>query len=108
MAFSAASPTRMTDPALVDRHIWLAGLLNPAPGERVVDLGCGEGVVLKLVLTRLDGGAAVGVDRDVEALRALTSVPGPGARARLVAAALADPLPLADRSVDADLVDLES
>jgi ubiquinone/menaquinone biosynthesis C-methylase UbiE len=89
--------TRMTDPALADRHAWLAGLIAPAPGERVVDLGCGEGVVLDLVLPRLDGGVAVGVDLDVGSLEAL----GSSSRAALVAADLAHPLPLADRSVDA-------
>jgi SAM-dependent methyltransferase len=93
--------TRMTDPALADRSAWLAGLIDAAPGERVVDLGCGEGAVLELVVTRLDGGVAVGVDNDLEALRALTSVPGSGLRAPLVAADLAHPLPLADGSFDA-------
>ena len=89
--------TRMTDPALAGRHAWLAGLIAPAPGERVVDLGCGEGMVLDLVQTRLDGGVAVGVDLDVGSLETLR----PSSRAALVAADLADTLPLADRSVDA-------
>jgi len=93
--------TRMTDPALVDRHAWLAGLIDPVEGERVVDLGCGEGAVLELLLTRLGDGVGVGVDRDVEPLQALTPVLGPGSRAALVASDLDDPLPLADRSVDA-------
>jgi SAM-dependent methyltransferase len=94
--------TRIADAALMDRHTWLAGLIDPAPGERVVDLGCGEGAVLELVLAHLDGGVAVGVDLDEEALRALTSVSGVvGSRASPVAADLARPLPLADRSIDA-------
>jgi SAM-dependent methyltransferase len=87
----------MTDPALTGRHAWLAGLIAPAPGERVVDLGCGENMVLDLVQPRLAGGVAVGLDLDVGALQDLRS----SSRAPLVAADLAHPLPLADRSVDA-------
>lgn len=93
--------TRKTDPALVDRYAWLADLINPAPGERVVDLGCGESSVLELVLPRLDGGVAVGIDSDVETLQAARSVPESGSRTALLAADLAHPLPLADGSMDA-------
>ena len=102
---SAAAPaqriTRMTDPALAERHAWLAGLLAPARRERVVDLGCGEGAVLGLLLSQLGDGVALGVDCDVEALQALRVVVGLDSRVPLVAADLADPLPMADRSVDA-------
>lgn len=90
----------MTDPALADRHAWLAGLISPAPGERVVDLGCGESPVLGLVLSKLDSGAAVGIDSDVEALQAARSVLSSGSRAGFIAADLARPLPLADESMD--------
>jgi SAM-dependent methyltransferase len=92
--------TRMTDPALADRHAWLAGLIDPAPGERVADLGCGESSVLGLVLSRLDSGAAVGIDSDVEALHAARSVPSWDSRIEFIAADLARPLPLADGSMD--------
>jgi hypothetical protein len=32
------------DPAVGERHRWLAGLLAARPGELVADLGCGDGV----------------------------------------------------------------
>jgi SAM-dependent methyltransferase len=93
--------TRMTDPALAGRYAWLASLIDPAPGERVVDLGCGESSVLGLVLPRLDGGVAVGIDSDAGALGvAKASVPGPDSRSLFVQADLAGPLPLADASMD--------
>jgi SAM-dependent methyltransferase len=93
--------TRMADPALAGRYTWLAGLIAPAPGERVVDLGCGESPVLDLVLPRLDGGTAVGIDSDPVAMLAAGAPAAPtGTRALLVQADLADPLPLADASMD--------
>jgi len=93
--------TRMTDPVLADRYAWLAGLIAPAAGERVVDLGCGESPVLGLVLPQLEGGLVLGIDSDAGTLQAARSVPGTGSRTPFVAADLADPLPLADGSMDA-------
>jgi SAM-dependent methyltransferase len=93
---------RMADPALADRHAWLAGLVAPAGGERVVDLGCGESPVLELVQTQLDGGVAVGIDLSAEALReARMSLPASGSRMLLIQSDLAGPLPLGDGSMDA-------
>jgi hypothetical protein len=57
-----------------DRSAWLAGLIDPAPAERVVDLGCGESSVLELVLPRVEGGVAVGIDNDVGSLQAAQGV----------------------------------
>jgi SAM-dependent methyltransferase len=91
----------MTDLVLADRYAWLAGLIDPAPGERVVDLGCGESSVLDLILPRLDGGVVVGIDSDVAALGvAKAFIPGPGSRWLFVQADLTGPLPLADASMD--------
>jgi SAM-dependent methyltransferase len=93
--------TRMTDPALAGRYGWLAGLVAPAAGDRVVDLGCGESPVLGLVQAQLDGGVAVGIDDSAEALREIrTSLPPPGSRTLLIQSDLAAPLPLADASMD--------
>lgn len=94
--------TRMTDPALVGRYAWLAGLVAPVAGERVVDLGCGESPVLGLLQAQLDGGVAVGIDRSAEALGELgTSLAASGSRTLLIQSDLAAPLPLADASIDA-------
>jgi SAM-dependent methyltransferase len=93
--------TRMTDPALASRYRWLAGLIAPAAGERVVDLGCGESPILGLVQAQLDGGVAVGIDNNAEALRETrTSLPTSDSRTLLIQSDLAAPLPLADASMD--------
>jgi SAM-dependent methyltransferase len=93
---------QMADPALADRHAWLVDLIAPAAGERLADLGCGESPGLGLVVTRLDGGVAVGIDNSAEALREVrTSVPASGSRTVFIESDLADPLPLADGSMDA-------
>lgn len=92
---------RLADPALAGRNAWLAGLVAPAGGARVVDLGCGESPVLDLVQPGLDGGIAVGIDNSAEALREASMSPPPsGSRMRFVQADLAAPLPLADSSID--------
>jgi SAM-dependent methyltransferase len=93
--------TQMADPVLAGRYVWLADLIAPQAGERVVDLGCGESSVLGLVLTHLDGGMAVGVDNDRAALQeARSSVPASGSRTLFVQADLTNPLPVADASMD--------
>jgi SAM-dependent methyltransferase len=91
----------MADPILADRYAWLAGLIDPAPGDRVADLGSGESSVLGFVLPRLDGGVAVGIDSDADALDAArASIPGLGSPSLFLQADLTRPLPLADASMD--------
>jgi SAM-dependent methyltransferase len=93
---------QLADPALTDRHAWLAGLIAPTAGERVVDLGCGESPIVGLVRSQLDGGVAVGIDNSAEALRELrTSLSVSGSGTLLLQSDLSTPLPLADRSMDA-------
>ena len=41
---------------------WVADLLAPAAGERILDLGCGPGVLLSLAAATVGEGRAVGVD----------------------------------------------
>jgi ubiquinone/menaquinone biosynthesis C-methylase UbiE len=97
----ASRITRMADPALAGRYGWLAGLVAPTAGDRVVDLGCGESPVLGLVQAQLDGGVAVGIDNSAQALReARTSLPRSGSRTLLIQCDLAAPLPLANASMD--------
>lgn len=76
MSDSAAqlSPPAMTprwDPALYARHayVWKYGadlieLLDPRPGERVLDLGCGTGQLSALIAGRR--AEVLGIDRSVE------------------------------------------
>ena len=44
-----------------DRLAWAATVVDPRPGERVLEVGCGHGVLVDLLATR--GADVVGVDR---------------------------------------------
>jgi SAM-dependent methyltransferase len=88
----------MVEPVVPSRHRWLAELLAAAPGDRVVDLGCGTGSTL----AQLAADLLVGVDASAGALAraAEALVPVHGRRFLLVQADLKDPLPIAADSVD--------
>lgn len=91
------------DPAVAARHGWLAALLEVADGDRVVDLGCGDGVTLDVLAAHLDGGVLVGLDTAEAALAEAAGRLGngrPEGRVALVRADLSERLPLTDRSVD--------
>ena len=45
------------------RLVWAAQVADPQPGERVLEVGCGHGVLLSLVAARLTGGSVLGLDR---------------------------------------------
>jgi SAM-dependent methyltransferase len=49
--------------AASERLAWTADLVAPAPTDRVLEVGCGHGVLLSLLAPRLTTGVAVGVDR---------------------------------------------
>jgi SAM-dependent methyltransferase len=91
------------DPAVAARHRWLAALLEASDGERVVDLGCGDGVTLDVLAGATGSGMLVGLDSAAQALAEAARRLGngrPGGRVALVRADLSAPLPLGDRSVD--------
>ncbi|HKQ03365.1 MAG TPA: methyltransferase domain-containing protein [Actinomycetes bacterium] len=88
----------MVEPVVPSRHRWLAELLAAAPGDRVVDLGCGTGSTLAQVAANL----LVGVDASAAALARAAEALAPvhGRRFLLVQADLKDPPPIAADSVD--------
>jgi len=94
----------MIEPVVPDRLRWLAGLLDPGPGERIVDLGCGTGSTLEAIAGRLPRAdlELLGLDASAAALRAAERTLGrlPNAARLLVQADLAGQVPLADASVD--------
>jgi SAM-dependent methyltransferase len=90
----------LVEPVVESRHRWLAGLLAPERGSRVVDLGCGTGSSLRFIVPRLLDGLAVGVDRAVPALREAAGSLGLAGRGRLLRADLGRPLPFATASFD--------
>lgn len=44
------------------RNIWTADLLEIAPDDRVLEIGCGPGMALREIATRLDTGTVTGID----------------------------------------------
>ncbi|MGY1826216.1 class I SAM-dependent methyltransferase [Blastococcus sp. SYSU DS0541] len=56
-----------------ERLTWAAGLVAPAPGERVLEIGCGHGVLVDLLAARLPGGRVVAVDRSPAMVAAATA-----------------------------------
>ena len=89
------------DPAVAARHRWLAALVEVAGGERVVDLGCGDGATLAVLLGE-PAGLVVGIDTSAPALAQAAGRLGDGAPGKLalVHGDLDAPLPLTDRCVD--------
>ena len=46
--------------AASERLAWAADVVAPAPADRVLEVGCGHGVLLSLLAARLTTGAVVG------------------------------------------------
>jgi SAM-dependent methyltransferase len=49
---------------------WAVDRVDPRPGERILEIGCGPGVAADLVCRRLGDGLFVGVDRSASAIQA--------------------------------------
>jgi ubiquinone/menaquinone biosynthesis C-methylase UbiE len=91
----------LKDPAVLARHRRLVDLLDPATGDRVVDLGCGLGLTLALLLAGVEAGLVAGVDAAGDALRDAAQLrPRRAVGFGLLRADLAARLPLADAAFD--------
>jgi SAM-dependent methyltransferase len=89
-------------PAVPERVRWAVDVLDPQPGDRVLEVGCGPGVAAALVCERIGSGELTAVDRSPVAVRrTLERNAGHVAagRLRVVESALAD-LDVAAHSVD--------
>jgi SAM-dependent methyltransferase len=60
------SPARTVVP---DRVRWAVAVLDPAPSDRILEIGCGPGVAAGLMCERLRTGLLVAVDRSAVATR---------------------------------------
>jgi cyclopropane fatty-acyl-phospholipid synthase-like methyltransferase len=77
--------------AASSRLTWAAGVVAPQPGERVLEVGCGHGVLVALLADR--AGEVLGVDRSptmVTAAGRRNRAAVEAGRVRLQAAALSD------------------
>ncbi len=86
-----------------DRLAWVAGAVAAAPGERVLEVGCGHGVLVTLLAAAVADGRVVGVDRSARMVAAAARRNRPvvdAGRVRLVAAPLVD-ADLGDERFDA-------
>lgn len=54
--------------AVPKRLTWAVELLGPAPGDRVLEIGCGRGVAVALLCDRLTTGTVTAVDRSATAV----------------------------------------
>lgn len=76
-----------------ERLAWVADVVDPAPGERILEVECGQGRLLALLAERLTTGVVVGIDRSAAMIAAAARHNREAievGRVRLQAAALAD------------------
>jgi ubiquinone/menaquinone biosynthesis C-methylase UbiE len=84
------------------RLAWAADLVDPAPGDRILEVGCGHGVLVALLAERLTTGHVVGLDRSPTMITAAARRNRTGVdagRVQLHAGPLAE-AELADRGFD--------
>ncbi|MER7401361.1 class I SAM-dependent methyltransferase [Streptomyces sp. NPDC000070] len=76
-----------------ERLTWAVQVLDPAPGDRVLEIGCGRGAAVALIRDRLVTGTVTGIDRSakaIDAARRRNSDALAGGRAALHTLALED------------------
>ncbi|GAB2739104.1 class I SAM-dependent methyltransferase [Streptomyces bullii] len=60
----------MASGSVPERLTWAVRVLDPAPDDRVLEIGCGRGVAAGLIRARLTTGTVTGLDRSATAVEA--------------------------------------
>jgi SAM-dependent methyltransferase len=63
------SPLMVRAAAVPERLRWAVDLLRVAPDDRLLEIGCGNGIAVSLVCDRLVDGRIVAIDRSAAAIR---------------------------------------
>jgi cyclopropane fatty-acyl-phospholipid synthase-like methyltransferase len=58
--------------AVPERIRWAVQVLAPAPGDHLLEIGCGPGVAVAAICQRLTGGRVVAIDRSATAIARAT------------------------------------
>ncbi|HEX3211952.1 MAG TPA: methyltransferase domain-containing protein, partial [Actinomycetota bacterium] len=58
--------------AVPERIRWAVQVLDPAPGDQLLEIGCGPGVAVAAVCQRLRDGRVVAIDRSATAIARAT------------------------------------
>lgn len=80
------------------RLAWAVEVLDPQPGDHILEIGCGRGVAADLICQRLESGKLLAIDRSgtaVAAARARNAAHVEAGKARFEAVSLADLDPVA-------------
>lgn len=56
-----------------DRLAWAAETIAPGPADRILEIGCGHGVLLSLLAGRLTSGTITAIDRSDKMVAAATA-----------------------------------
>ena len=62
----------MAATAVPERIRWAVEVLDPAPGDHLLEIGCGPGVAVTAICPRLTGGRIVAIDRSATAIARAT------------------------------------
>ena len=50
---------------IAERHLWAAKIIDPQPTERILEIGCGTGILAGQLAARLDEGCIHALDRSL-------------------------------------------